>query len=80
MLGGRMIMEKWSFWRQETKGKTKSREWSSLNSFNKGELQNRRLDKEAQSQILSKPNIRVVKSCSKCLKLEAPEMAKKTSA
>ena len=25
----------------------------------------------------SKPNIRVVKSCSKCLKLEAPEMAKK---
>ena len=29
MLGGRMIMEKWRFWRQETKGKTKSPEKSS---------------------------------------------------
>ena len=40
-------------------------------------MQNRRLDKEAQSHIVSKPNKRVMKSCLKCLKLEAPEMAKK---
>ena len=35
----------------------------------------RRLDKEAQSHIVSKSNKRVMKSCLKCLKLEAPEMA-----
>ena len=29
MLGGKMIMEKWRFWKQETKGKTKSPEESS---------------------------------------------------
>ena len=40
-------------------------------------MQNRRLDKEAQSHIVSKPNKRVMKSCLKCLKLEDPEMAKK---
>ena len=40
-------------------------------------MQNRRLDKEAQSHIVSKPNKRVVKSCLKYSKLEAPEMAKK---
>ena len=40
-------------------------------------MQNKRLGKEAQSHIVSKPNKRVVKSCLKCLKLEAPEMAKK---
>ena len=40
-------------------------------------IQNRRLDKEAQSHIVSKPNKRVMKRCLKCLKLEAPEMAKK---
>ena len=36
----------------------------------------KRLDKEAQSHIVTKPNKRVMKSCLKCLKLEAPEMAK----
>ena len=40
-------------------------------------MQNRRLDKEAQSHIVSKPNKRVMKSCLNCLKLEAPEMSKK---
>ena len=29
MLGGKMIMEKWKFWEQEKKGKTKSPEKSS---------------------------------------------------
>ena len=32
------------------------------------------------THIVSKPNKRVMKSCLKCLKLEAPEMARKTSA
>ena len=35
---------------------------------------------DSTRNIVSKPNKRVVKSCLKCLKLEAPEMAKKTSA
>ena len=35
------------------------------------------ITKEAQSHIVTKPNKRVMKSCLKCLKLQAPEMAKK---
>ena len=57
-------------------------------SFNKaGKMVLRRLDtkKETSTQrnshIVSKPSPeRVMKSCLKCLKLEAPELVKKTSA
>ena len=36
MLGGKMIMGKWRFWRQETKEKTKSPEQSREKSFKEG--------------------------------------------
>ena len=77
MLGGTMIMEKLRFKSKKLRGRPKALNKATKIVLKKPRYKNRRLDKEAQSHIVSKSNKRVVKSCLKCLKLEAPEMAKK---
>ena len=79
MLGGRMIMEKLRFKSKKLRGGPKA-----LNKAAKIVLKKARYKIEDSTKklthIVSKPNKRVMKRCLKCLKLEAPETAKKTSA
>ena len=62
MLGGKMVIEKWRFYRQETRGKTE------------GHVQNRKPNEVALTTVnkLSPEQVHEKQS------LETPEMAKKT--
>ena len=74
MLGGKIVIEKWRFYRQETRGKTKSPEWNRWNSFKKGKVQNRKLNEVALTTV-SKLSLEQVHEKQS---LETPEVAKKT--
>ena len=74
-----MIMENEGFEGKKRRGRQKV-----LNKAAKIVLKKARYKIEDSTKklthIVSKPNKRVMKRCLKCLKLEAPETAKKTSA
>ena len=74
MLGGKMIIEKWRFWRQETKGGPKV-----LNKAAKIVLKKARYKIGDSTRKLSHKHAKSSTGSWKvneCLKLEAPEMAK----
>ena len=51
MLGGKIVIEKWRFYRQETRGKTESPEWNRWNSFKEGHVQNRKPNEVALTTV-----------------------------
>ena len=73
MLGGKIVVEKWRFYRQETRGKTESPEWNGWNSFKEGHVQNRTPNEVALTTV-SKLSLEQVHEKQS---LETPEMAKK---
>ena len=73
MLGGKIVIEKWRFYRQETRGKTESPEWNRWNSFKEGHVQNRKPNEVALTTV-SKLSLEQVHEKQS---LETPEMVKK---
>ena len=74
MLGGKMIIEKWRFWRQETKGGPRV-----LNKAAKIVLKKARYKIGESTRKLSHKHAKSGTGswkANECLKLEAPEMAK----
>ena len=73
MLGAKIVIEKWRFYRQETRDKTESPEWNRWNSFKEGHVQNRKPNEVALTTV-SKLSLEQVHEKQS---LETPEMAKK---